>query len=807
VTGVYLLAWLVFPLLVIALSAGAGLAVRRVTGPDTLPAVLIVPVGLATLVVVAGFFCYYAASAPLAGPACAVVGGLGLLVGRRELSALRRGRGGGIDKWAVVAALGAWAVLAAPVVLSGEPTFTGYGRIVDTSYEFDLAVHFAHSGRSIPPGTLSAYRVVLAKYLGTGYPGGGQWTLGSLSNLMPVDLAWLYQPFLAFLSGVMALAIYSLLGPLVRLRTWRALAAIVAATPNVLVAYALAGGIKELSTITFLLVAAAAITPVLTRMRPGRGVLAVPIALAATIASFSLTSLPWVAVLSVGVAISVLTVHRGRLRAALAAIQVAVLTFILSLPTYASSLKLLPTVQGKGPVDLGNLSMPVPRITAAGVWIGSDIRFPQYAHQGLSEAFDIVALVLAAIGVAFALRRRAWSVAWLAAAGAVAIFYIDRRYGPWIQFKSYTITAPITLLLAFAGIGALMSIGRRALLGVIPAVVIAGAVLVGNAMLYHDTTLAPYARLHDLQQIGERYRGQGPTLTPDFEEYAEYFLRDDEQTSMVNGPALVLRPGLNRADEPGGTFQYDLDEYAPEWVESFRTIVMRRNPLASRPPSNYRLAYLSRWYEVWQRDAPAKTVLAHLPVTGEGSGRQPDVCATALALARRAGPGTEIAYSPSTSGYVQIDDSNAVLSGALQPAAGVVLANGAGKLERRQPIPAAGLYDFYLAGSFGRPVSVSVDGRKVAVAAYQASYPGEFLLVGTSRLSRGVHDIAVTRGGTSLHPGNGNGIDTFLRAIGPLVIVPAQPATPIVRYSDVGAFARACKASDPLHWVEVVRPA
>jgi len=42
-----------------------------------------------------------------------------------------------------------------------------------------------------------------------------------------------------------------------------------------------------------------------------------------------------------------------------------------------------------------------------------------------------------------------------------------------------------------------MRISRRVLVGVVPALVIAAGVLAGNALLYHDTTLAPYARLHD----------------------------------------------------------------------------------------------------------------------------------------------------------------------------------------------------------------------------------------------------------------------------------------------------------------------
>jgi hypothetical protein len=216
--GEFLLAWVVFPALLLLLSAGAGLAVRRLTGPRGVPALLVVPVGLAALVVLAGLLCYYAPLAPLAAPACAVLGGLGLVLERAAIRRLIERHGRGIDPWALGASAGAWAVVAAPVVLSGKPGFTGYAHIVDISYQFDLAAHFAHTGRSIPPAASSAYQAVLVKYLGSGYPGGGQWTLGALSNLMPIDLSWLYQPFLAFLSSMSALSLYSLLGRLVEPR-------------------------------------------------------------------------------------------------------------------------------------------------------------------------------------------------------------------------------------------------------------------------------------------------------------------------------------------------------------------------------------------------------------------------------------------------------------------------------------------------------------------------------------------------------------------------------------------------------------
>jgi hypothetical protein len=874
--GTYLLAWVVFTALALALCAGAGLLVRRAAGRLAVPGVLTLPLGLATLVVVAGILCDAAALAPLAAPALVVVGVGGLILERRSVVRAIGRRGRGMDPWALAAGCGAWALVAAPIVLSGKPGFTGYAHIVDISYEFDLAAHFAHSGRHIPAAGTSAYEVVLKKYLGTGYPGGGPWTLGALSNLMPVDLSWLYQPFLALLAAMSGLSIYALLGSLVASRPLRALAALVAALPNVLYAYVLAGGIKELSMTSFLLLTAALLGVAMTRLRPGRSVLAVPVAFAATVASFSLTALPWLGVLTVGTCGTAIVFGRARRAALLASVQMAAVAFVLSLPTLAAAFKLLPVVSGKGPVDLGNLAAPIPGISAAGVWITGDVRFPQDAHQGLSEVFAVLVLVLAVCGVVFAVRRRAWNVAWLGAAGAIALYYVAHRYGPWIQFKADCMTSPIAVLLAFAGAGGLMRAlkprrttmaraagepaavmagapaqptavmagaggqGGATFTGAPPqgppamggapkprrrprerlftplravvllaALAVAGAILAGNALLYHDTTISPYARLRDLQGIGERFAGQGPTLTPDFEEYAEYYLRDDEQDSVVNGPSLELRPGVNRELEPGGIWAYDLDEFPTPFLERFRTIVIRRDPLASRAPSNYRLAYSSPYYEVWQRAQPAKTVVLHLHFADAAADRQRALCGAALAAARGAGAdaGAQIAYTLPPHGYVQVDGSNMALSGSLNAEGGTIVATGPGRAVRRQPIPATGAYDFFFSGSFGRPVDVYVDGRHVGTAAYQVSYPDQWTLVATRKLTKGVHRIELRRGGISAHAGNGDGIDGLNRTIGPLVIYPAGAPAPPVRYEPLGALAGLCRSSRRLRWLEIVRPA
>ncbi|MBA2261177.1 MAG: hypothetical protein H0W03_00745 [Solirubrobacterales bacterium] len=43
----FLLSWLVYPLLVIALSLGIGLLVRALAGRQALPGVLLLPIGIA----------------------------------------------------------------------------------------------------------------------------------------------------------------------------------------------------------------------------------------------------------------------------------------------------------------------------------------------------------------------------------------------------------------------------------------------------------------------------------------------------------------------------------------------------------------------------------------------------------------------------------------------------------------------------------------------------------------------------------------------------------------------------------------
>src|SRR5207302_538596 len=165
--------------------------------------------------------------------------------------------------------------------------------------------------------------------------------------------------------------------------------------------------------------------------------------------------------------------------------------------------------------------------------------------------------------------------------------------------------AAFALTLAFAGAASLQASRRPWLssLGWLGALAVAGSVLYGNALIYHDTTIAPGARYHDLAAIAARYAGRGPALDPYFDEYAEYFLRGEKGSTIVDPANLSfeVRPGVGTG---AMSFGWDLNQLVPSFVQSFPLIIQPRGPLASRAPSNYDLLERTRFFEVWSRDRP-----------------------------------------------------------------------------------------------------------------------------------------------------------------------------------------------------------
>ena len=59
----------------------------------------------------------------------------------------------------------------------------------------------------------------------------------------------------------------------------------------------------------------------------------------------------------------------------------------------------------------------------------------------------------------------------------------------------------------------------------------------------------------------------------------------------------------------------DLDSFPLSTLEPYRSIVTRRSPTESRPPSIYQLVWQGRYYQLWHRPAqPETTILEHVPL-------------------------------------------------------------------------------------------------------------------------------------------------------------------------------------------------
>jgi hypothetical protein len=597
----------------------------------------------------------------------------------------------------------------------------------------------------------------------------------------------------------------------------------VSAQPSILFGYGLVGGIKEYTSAFALLFCGA----LLVRLRPReeglKGMLPFALGVSAGIGAFSITIGPWMGVLLPAAALVTILHWRGgerlpdvdrRTLGTWAATAVVIAVVSAPMLYWATQLGKV-AVQAEGAnatalVDLGNLAAPVPVRAALGAWISGDYRNPVLGDRPVTTLALALIAVLAAVGLVAAWRRRDRALLLLALSTGVATLYYTQRTGPWIQLKAICLSGPIVLALAFAGVSWL---GRsaplrsaRGVLSVVAAAAVAAGVLAGNALALHDITLAPGDRMRDLDRVGEQFAGQGPAVYPAHEEYAEFFLRDLTITALVNPGVAGIGPPQLRPDVlangPQPSFQYDLDAFIVTWLERNRLIVQRRGPLFIRPPASYRLVRRSRFTDVWRRRGSERAVW-HVAVPGAGPLELALDCRRLVNRARKAAPGTmRVAYAiPARTATAELGDGT--LSRYWErTSADAVLMNGPGSVEAKVHVPAAGPYRVWVQGPDQRPVTVSIDGRKVGVLEDAWSYPQGWTLLSTQRLAAGSHTVRLVKPAGRPIPGDGAG--GF--PVGPVVLEPADdPVAGTVRYAPTSQAKEVCDRATDYDWVELIR--
>jgi hypothetical protein len=730
----------------------------------------VLPLGLALVILAGEFATLTDATAQLAAPLAAGLAIVGLLLGP-----VRRSRP---DLWALGTALAVFAVFAAPVVLSGEATFAGYIKLDDTATYFAMADRVMEHARDLAGLAPSTYEATLATTLAIGYPTGVLMPIGIGHALIGIDLAWIYQPYIAFLAAMLALSLYALLAPLVPQRPLRAFAAFVSAQPAILFGYSLWGGIKELAG-AWLFALLAMLVPWTLGPRPSaRAVLPLAVVCAAIVCVLSLPAVAWLvpAALIAGVLL-----WRWPVRAIPVKLGVfAAAVVVLAVPAIVAAIDWLPKVSNfRAETELGNLFGPLSELQAFGIWPVGDFRV---RPEDIAPTYVLIAVVVAAgvVGLWWAWRRRAWELPTylgIVALGSGAVVAVS---SPWVSGKAIAMASPAFLAAAFAGCAALFGLGRRVEAAVV-AIALTGGVLWSNALAYHDVSLAPRGQLHELETIGKAFAGQGPALMTSYEPYgARHFLRDEnpEGASELRRRFDYLQNGqmLDKGESA------DIDGLRLDGILAYRTLVLRRGPAASRPPSVYRLVRSGRYYEVWQRpESGGPTILEHLPLGNATQAASVPNCADVLRLARKAN---------AAAGYLA--------TATRPPAIPVLTPSMTGTASARVTLPEAGRYTVWLAGDWFGNSSVKVDGREVGSKRAELNWPGLYTDLGSVVLSAGTHTVDLTYDTGGLHPGSGGPPFSF----GPLTLSREDARDPVQTLSPSGARALCGRRLD---WIEAVR--
>ncbi len=470
--------------------------------------------------------------------------------------------------------------------------------------------------------------------------------------------------------------------------------------------------------------------------------------------------------------------------------------------------------------ELGNLLGPLHLRQIVGIWLSGDFRtVPSSAV--LTDLLIVVAVIAALAGLVMAIRRgRAELTLYVlcSLAGALIVFWLA---SPWLGGKALATASPAIVLAALVGcataltgrardggdtvagaaprpLGAVVGVAARLPLRPLAAmasVAIVTGVVWSNALGYHDAALAPRAQFAELQEIGEAIAGEGPTLMTDYSPYgARHFLRESEAESASElrsrtDPLLSGQP-LAKATTA------DIDQFQTGPLLVYRTLVLRRSPVASRPPSPYTLKLRDRYWEVWQRPAPASpTVLSHLPLGDPVEPGGVPSCAAVQRLARTAGA-TRLIAAPATNPLV-VGAGEGTHPRSWSHGREYLLLKGKGAAHLRVTIPQAGRYELWLGGSMSGPVKLTVNGTEIGTARYELQEDGQYVPFGSIGLERGKYEIAISYNGGDLRPGSGGPAAT----VGPLIL---QREAPEAKLLNIPLTAAQSLCGRTFDWIEAV---
>ena len=291
-----------------------------------------------------------------------------------------------------------------------------------------------------------------------------------------------------------------------------------------------------------------------------------------------------------------------------------------------------------------------------------------------------------------------------------------------------------------------------------------------NALAYRDVSLAPREQLAELEEVAEEIAGEGPTLMTDYSPYgARHFLRDADPEGVSELRRRTIPLAAGGEVEKGHSTDTDLLD--PEALGLYRTLVLRRSPTQSRPPSPYRLAWRGEFYEAWQRPALRATLPTRLALGSRSDPVAEPRCADVRELAH----GADELLAAASADPIRVPLSEADV-----------------------PVNRPGDYEVWLGGSVRSAATLIIDGDPVRQVRHELNNSGQYVSFGEVPLERGAHRIEFRLSGADLHPGSGgSGVPA-----GPIVLTSGEAADSRLVRVPAAAAGRLC--GRPWDWIEAL---